>query len=295
MTDKTIGWIGTGVMGEPMCHHLIKNDFPIYIYNRTKEKAARLLEKGATWCESPRQVAKESDYIFTIVGFPEDVREVALGTEGVIEGIREDAVVVDMTTSSPSLAEEIYKETQNKGAHALDAPVSGGDIGAKEGILAIMVGGEKEIYDELLPIFQILGENISFMGEPGAGQHTKMCNQILIANTMIGVVESLLYAQKAGMDPDDVIDVIGKGAASSWSINNLGRRIAQGDYQPGFYIKHFIKDMGIALQEAKRMDLALPGLSLVHQFYTAATAFGYEDLGTQGLYKILQHLNNVSD
>jgi len=278
-----------------MCHHLIENDFTTYIYNRTKEKAARLIENGATWCETPKRVAEESDYIFTIVGFPEDVREVVLGTDGIIEGMQEGAVLVDMTTSSPSLAEEIYRQAKTKGASALDAPVSGGDIGAKEGTLAIMVGGDEEIYDELLPIFHMLGENISYMGEPGAGQHTKMCNQILIADTMIGVVESLLYAYKAGMDPDDVIDIIGKGAASSWSINNLGRRIAKGDYQPGFYIKHFIKDMGIALQEAKRMNLALPGLSLVHQFYTAANAFGYEDLGTQGLYKILQHLNNISD
>jgi 3-hydroxyisobutyrate dehydrogenase len=198
-----------------------------------------------------------------------------------------------MTTSSPILAKKIYEICKNKGIYSLDAPVSGGDIGAREGKLAIMVGGDRDVYDKALPFFKIMGENIAYMGKAGAGQHTKMSNQILIAGTMIGVVESLLYAYKTGMNLDSVIDVIGKGAASSWSINNLGKRIAKGDFDPGFFIKHFIKDMGIALDEAKRINLALPGLSLAHQFYIAATSLGYENLGTQGLYKVFQKMNNI--
>ncbi len=199
-----------------------------------------------------------------------------------------------MTTSEPKLARAIYDRAREEGISSLDAPVSGGDIGAREGKLAIMVGGDRDTYERILPLFEKLGENIAYMGGPGAGQHTKMSNQILIASTMIGVVESLLYAYKAGLDIDEVIDVIGKGAASSWSINNLGRRIAKGDFDPGFFIKHFVKDMGIALEEARRMKLSLPGLSLAYQFYVEAMSLGYEDLGTQGLFKVFQKMNNMA-
>jgi 3-hydroxyisobutyrate dehydrogenase len=293
MESKNIGWIGTGVMGKSMCLHLINSGNTAYIYNRTKQKAAELLEKGAFWCDSPEEVAEKSEIIFSIVGFPEDVEKIILDEKGVLKSAKQGSVIVDMTTSSPILAKKIYEICKNKGIYSLDAPVSGGDIGAREGKLAIMVGGDRDVYDKALPFFKIMGENIAYMGKAGAGQHTKMSNQILIAGTMIGVVESLLYAYKTGMNLDSVIDVIGKGAASSWSINNLGKRIAKGDFDPGFFIKHFIKDMGIALDEAKRINLALPGLSLAHQFYIAATSLGYENLGTQGLYKVFQKMNNI--
>ena len=293
MESKNIGWIGTGVMGKSMCLHLINSGNTAYIHNRTKQKAAELLEKGAFWCDSPEEVAEKSEIIFSIVGFPEDVEKIILDEKGVLKSAKQGSVIVDMTTSSPILAKKIYEICKNKGIYSLDAPVSGGDIGAREGKLAIMVGGDRDVYDKALPFFKIMGENIAYMGTAGAGQHTKMSNQILIAGTMIGVVESLLYAYKTGMNLDSVIDVIGKGAASSWSINNLGKRIAKGDFDPGFFIKHFIKDMGIALDEAKRINLALPGLSLAHQFYIAATSLGYENLGTQGLYKVFQKMNNI--
>jgi 3-hydroxyisobutyrate dehydrogenase len=239
-------------------------------------------------------VAAQSDVIFSIVGFPLDVERIFLGDHGILVGARRDAVIVDMTTSSPELACRIAEAASANAVSALDAPVSGGDIGAREATLAIMVGGEQAVYDRILPLFRIMGKDIALMGPAGAGQHTKMCNQILIAGTMIGTVESLLYAYKVGLDQNRVIDVIGQGAAGSWSINNLGRRIAANDFNPGFFIKHFIKDMGIALAEAQRMDLNLPGLAMVHQFYAAAEALGMENLGTQGLYRVLAHMNEVN-
>ncbi len=294
MDRMKIGWVGTGVMGNAMCGHLLEKGHEIHVNNRTPSKTENLVSEGAHWCDTPRQVARNSDIIFSIVGFPPDVEQVLLAQDGVLAGAAPGAVIVDMTTSSPELARRIHQAAREKSVAALDAPVSGGDIGARNATLAIMVGGEAPVYERVRPLFDILGKNIAHMGPAGAGQHTKMCNQILIAGTMIGTVESLLYAQKAGMDLNGVIDVIGQGAASSWSINNLGRRIANNDFDPGFFIKHFIKDMGIALAEAQRMNLSLPGLALVHQFYTAAKAMGYENLGTQGLYRVLAHINGVT-
>ena len=294
MGKNNIGWIGTGVMGSSMCIRLLNAGYSLHVYNRTKEKADKLLEMGAVWCDSPKKVAENSNIIFTIVGFPEDVKSVILSKNGVLAGVKSNSIIVDMTTSDPELAELIYSETEKKSVSCIDAPVSGGDIGAKEGTLAIMCGGDRDTFDKLQPIFNVLGSNIAYMGKAGAGQHTKMSNQILIASTMIGVVESLIYAYKAGLDLDSVIDVIGKGAASSWSINNLGRRIVDNNYDPGFFIKHFIKDMGIALKEAKRMNISLQGLSLANQFYIAATAMGYENLGTHGLYKVIQKINSIA-
>ena len=291
MTSLNIGWIGTGVMGLSMCGHLMEAGHRLTVFNRTRDKAAALLEKGAAWADTPQAVAQSSEVIFTMVGFPEDVEAVILGNHGVLAGATSGNIVVDMTTSSPELAATIHAMSREKGVSTLDAPVSGGDVGAREASLAIMVGGDPSAFDAVLPLFEIMGQNISLMGAPGAGQHTKMTNQILIAGTMIGVVESLLYANRAGMDAHQVIDVIGKGAASSWSINILGRRIADGDFDPGFYIKHFVKDMGIALEESRRMRLSLPGLALVHQFYVAAMAMGLENLGTQGLYPVLESIN----
>jgi 3-hydroxyisobutyrate dehydrogenase len=295
MTRQRIGWIGTGVMGVSMCSHLLDAGHQLTVFNRTRDKALTLLEKGAAWADTPKAVAQASDVIFTMVGFPDDVREVVLGDDGVLAGTKPGDTLVDMTTSSPDLAQAIYREGAAKAVKTLDAPVSGGDVGAREATLAIMVGGDRPVFDAVAPLFDILGKTISLMGGAGAGQHTKMTNQILIAGTMIGVVESMLYAQRAGMDAHHVIDVIGKGAASSWSINTLGRRIADGDFAPGFYIKHFVKDMGIALDEARHMRLSLPGLALVNQFYVAAMAMGWENLGTQGLYRVLATMNRQAD
>jgi len=290
---KKIGWIGTGVMGKSMCSHLLNAGYEMNVYNRTKAKAQELIDKGAKWCSNPKEVAENSEIVFTIVGFPKDVEEVYFGEVGILKGIKKGSIIVDMTTSEPTLAQRIYEEAKKMGVHAVDAPVSGGDIGAREGTLAIMVGGDKEIYEEILPLLQLMGKNIAYMGKAGAGQHTKMSNQILIASTMIGVVESLLYAYKAGNDLMEVINVIGKGAAGCWSINNLGPRIVQNNFDPGFFIKHFVKDMGIALQEAKQMKLSLPGLALAYQFYISAMALGLENLGTQGLYKVLAKMNGI--
>jgi 3-hydroxyisobutyrate dehydrogenase len=291
--DKQIGWIGTGVMGQSMCSHIIKAGYNVAVYNRTKEKANELVKMGAQWCSNPKEVAEKSDVVFTIVGFPNDVKEVYLGENGILNGIKEGTILVDMTTSEPTLAQLIYEEAKKKGAHSIDAPVSGGDVGARQGTLAIMTGGDKDVYDKVLPFFELMGKNIAYLGKAGAGQHTKMSNQILIASTMIGVVESLLYAYKAGNDLAEVIDVIGKGAAGCWSINTLGPRIVDGNFDPGFFIKHFVKDMGIALQEAKIMKLALPGLALAYQFYVSAMAVGLENLGTQGIYKVFAKMNGI--
>lgn len=292
MLNKTAAWIGTGVMGASMCSHLMKKGYQMRVYNRTRSKADALIAEGAAWCSSPAEAAKGCSVIFTIVGYPADVENVILGETGVLQTAEPGSVIVDLTTSEPSLAKKLAEEAGKKGIKTLDAPVSGGDIGAKNGTLAIMCGGEKDTFDQVLPLLEAFGENIQYMGKSGSGQHAKMSNQILIAGTMIGVVESLLYGFRAGLDMDEVIDIIGSGAAASWSINNLGRRIAAGNFDPGFFIKHFVKDMGIALKEAAAMNLSLPGLALANQFYISAMAQGLENLGTQGLYKVFEAMNS---
>jgi 3-hydroxyisobutyrate dehydrogenase len=294
MNLKRIGWIGTGVMGRSMCLHILKAGYEVSVHNRTKEKSEDLVRKGAEWKDTPRKVAEQSDIVFTIVGYPEDVESVILGDDGVLAGAGPGSILVDMTTSKPSLAEQIYNTAKEKKVAALDAPVSGGDVGAREGKLAVMIGGEKEVYEQVEPFFSLMGENIAYMGPAGAGQHTKMSNQIHIATTMIGVVEALLYGYRAGLDLDEVIDVIGAGAAASWSLNNLGRRMVKRNFEPGFYVKHFVKDMGIALEEARRMELSLPGLALAYQFYVAAMAEGLENKGTHVLYKVFERMNGIS-
>ena len=276
-----------------MAGHLQAAGHKLFVYNRTAAKAQVLVDAGAVLCESPREVARQSEFVFSIVGYPVDVESTYLSTDGILAGAKAGSVVIDMTTSEPALAKRICKVAGRQGVDVLDAPVSGGDIGARNAALAIMVGGEQSVFDRVKPLFQCMGKNIAYMGPAGAGQHTKMSNQILIAGTMIGTVESLLYAHRSGLNLEEVIAVIGSGAASSWSINNLGPRIVKGDFDPGFYIKHFVKDMGIALAEAKAMRLALPGLALVNQFYQAAIAQGLEDLGTQGLYKVLERLSSA--
>ncbi len=286
-----IGWIGTGVMGAAMAGHLQNAGHELFVYNRTREKTDDLVAKGAHWVPSPAEAAVQSEIVFTIVGFPRDVEEVYLGDEGILSATGSCRIVVDMTTSTPSLAKRLQVEAEKRNMQSLDAPVSGGDIGAREGTLAIMVGGRKAVFEEVLPLLKVFGSRISYMGETGAGQHTKMANQVLIAGTMVGVCESLLYAEKQGLDQQAVIDIIGKGAAGSWSINNLGPRIVKGEYGSGFFVEHFIKDMGIALQEAGALNLSLPGLALAHQLYLAVKAHGHGRSATQALILALKSLN----
>ncbi|WLR53680.1 NAD(P)-dependent oxidoreductase [Mesobacillus subterraneus] len=283
--DTVIGFIGTGVMGKSMAGHLLDAGYQLTVYTRTKEKAAELLEKGAVWSDSPRDVAQKADVVFTIVGYPSDVKEVYLGENGLITHARPGSYLIDMTTSTPSLAQEIYEKAKEKGIHAMDAPVSGGDIGAREARLAIMVGSNDEVFLQIEPLLNILGTNIVHQGEAGAGQHTKMCNQIAIASNMIGVCEAIIYAEKAGLDPETVLKSISTGAASSWSLSNLAPRMIDDNFEPGFYIKHFIKDMKIALDEAKRMDMPVPGLSLALSLYEQIAENGEENSGTQALFK----------
>jgi 3-hydroxyisobutyrate dehydrogenase len=290
---ERIGWIGTGIMGNPMCGHLLEGGYRVSVFTRTRIKAQNLIDRGARGLNSPRFVAEESDVVFTMVSYPSDVRDVTLGPGGVLAGLNKGCIAVDMTTSSPDLAAEIHAEAVKKERLTLDAPVSGGDIGARNATLSIMVGGDRAAFDRVLPLFRLMGDKINYMGTAGKGQHTKMANQIHIATTMIGAVESLLYARRAGLDLDGVIQAIGSGAAGSWTINNLGPRIVERNFDPGFFIEHFIKDMGIALEEAKRMNLSLPGLALAHQFYVAARALGLGKNGTHALALVLEKLNGL--
>ncbi len=292
-TSSRIGWIGTGVMGRSMCAHLLDQGFTATVYSRTREKAATLLEKGAAWADSPHAVAEQSDVVFTIVGFPHDVRQVILGQQGALAGCKPGNILVDMTTSEPSLAEEIAAAGEAKGVHSVDAPVSGGDVGAREARLSIMIGGEREVVDALMPCFTAMGKTIVYQGGAGAGQHTKMVNQTLIATNMIGVCEALLYAYRAGLDLNTVMESVASGAAGSWSLSNLGPRIIAGNFDPGFFVEHFIKDMGIALAEAKRMGLALPGLALAHQLYIALQSQGHGRDGTHALELALAKLSGI--
>jgi 3-hydroxyisobutyrate dehydrogenase len=288
-----IGFIGTGVMGRSMCGHLIDAGFSATVFNRTKDKAGPLLEKGAAWADSPKAVAEASDVVFAIVGYPHDVREVFLGADGVLAGCRAGNIVVDMTTSEPSLAVQIAEAAAKIGVAAVDAPVSGGDVGAREARLSIMIGGDKEAVDALMPCWQAMGKTIVHQGPPGAGQHTKMVNQVLIATGMIGVCEGLLYGYKAGLDLETVMQSVASGAAGSWSLSNLGTRMIAGNFDPGFFVEHFIKDMGIALEESKRMGLSLPGLALAHQLYLAVKAQGHARDGTHALMLALAKLSDV--
>ncbi|MGM0902528.1 MAG: NAD(P)-dependent oxidoreductase [Bacillota bacterium] len=286
--NTIIGFIGTGVMGKSMAGHLLKAGYPLYVYTRTKEKAKELLDLGAGWASTPKEIAEKANVIITIVGYPTDVEEVYLGKDGLVTNGRENTYVIDMTTSTPSLAEKIHQEASKKGISALDAPVSGGDIGAREARLAIMVGGDEAAFKQVEHILQVMGSNIILQGKAGAGQHTKMCNQIAIASNMLGVMESIVYAEKAGLNPENVLKTITTGAAGSWSLSNLAPRVIGGDFEPGFMIKHFIKDMGIALEEAEKMGLDLPGLSLAQSLYKKLADEGLSDLGTQALYKLWQ-------
>ena len=292
--NATLGWIGTGVMGDAMLGRLQEAGYASTVYTRTQEKAQSRLEAGAQWADSPRAVAEQADVIFTIVGFPDDVREVYFAEEGLLSGAKEGAILVDMTTTEPSLAVEIYQKAQAQQVHTIDAPVSGGDVGAKNGGLSIMVGGEKAAVDAVMPLLEVMGKNIVYQGDAGSGQHTKMCNQITIAGTMIGVCESLLYGYRAGLDLPTMLRSISGGAAACWTLDTLAPRIVQRNFDPGFYVEHFIKDMGIALQEANRMGLAMPGLALVKQLYEAVKAQGYGKLGTHALMLALERMSDFT-
>ena len=280
-------------MGASMSGHILAKGYPVTVTTRTKEKAQPLIARGAAWADTPKAVAEQSDIAFTIVGFPADVREVYFGANGLLGAARRGQILVDMTTTEPSLAKQIYEAAKAKGVASVDAPVSGGDVGARNATLSIMVGGEPDAVEAVRPLLECMGKTVVHQGSPGAGQHTKMVNQILIATGMIGVCESLLYAYRAGLDLDSALASVSGGAAGSWSLSNYAPRMLKGDFEPGFFVEHFIKDMEIALAEARRLDLALPGLALAHELYLALRAQGGGRKGTQALILALAKLSDV--
>lgn len=292
--EKTrVGWIGTGVMGRSMCGHILDAGYRVTVFNRTKAKSHSLIERGARWADSPRQVAAASDVVLSIVGYPEDVREVILGSQGVLAGAKSGDVIVEMTTSQPALAVEIAEAGLQKGVVSIDAPVSGGDVGAKNGTLSIMIGGDEGTIASLEPLWKLMGSKWIRQGGPGAGQHTKVVNQTLIASGMIGVCEGLLYGYKAGLDLERVLESVASGAAGSWSLSNYAPRMLSGNFEPGFYVEHILKDIGIALEESRRMGLKLPGLELAEQLYRDAEAQGLGRKGTHSLMLALAKASGV--
>lgn len=280
-----ITFIGIGVMGSSMAANLLKAGHEITVYTRTKAKAEKLLAQGAKWESSPAKASENAEIVISMVGYPRDVEEIYLGENGVLSALKSGSTIIDMTTSSPKLAQKIYQLAKEKGISALDAPVSGGDVGAKNAALAIMVGGDKDTYDKMLPVFEAMGKTICYFGAAGSGQYAKMSNQITIASNMMGVCEAIAYAKKCGLNPQDLLSVISTGAAGSWSLSNLAPRMLKGDFAPGFFIKHFIKDMKIALESAKEMNLNLPGLALAEKLYEELAQKGLENDGTQALLK----------
>ena len=291
--DTRIGWIGLGVMGRSMCQHLCAAGYRMTVFTRTATKAEDVCNQGANWADSPVDVVAASDVVFTMLGYPEDVRSVYLGKNGLIASAKSGTILIDMTTSEPSLAIQIAREGEQRGLSCVDAPVSGGDVGARKGTLSIMLGGEPKVCEDIDSLLQILGSTIVHQGSPGMGQHTKMVNQTLIASGMVGVCEALLYAYRAGLDLQTVLESVASGAAGSWSLTHLAPRILQGDFEPGFFVEHFVKDMGIALQEARRMKLSLPGLALAEQLYVALVAQGHGRSGTQALQLALASASGI--
>ncbi len=285
MEVKKIAFLGTGVMGASVVKHLLDSNYEVAIFTRTKEKARPLIEAGAVWADTVGMAVKGADVIFTMVGYPVDVEEIYFGKEGIFSTGKAGQILIDMTTSSPALAIRIAKEGAKLHMRAIDAPVSGGDIGAKNGTLSIMCGGEEEVFNAITPILSVFGKQIVYQGQAGSGQHAKMCNQIAIATNMIGVCEALAYAEKAGLDPKVVLKSISTGAAGSWSLSNLAPRMLDGDFEPGFYVKHFLKDINIALTEVEAMQLSLPGLRLAREMYEQLVEKGFGEKGTQVLYK----------
>ena len=281
---KIIGFIGTGVMGASMAGHLLAAGNEVHVYNRTKEKADGLVAKGAIWEETPAEIARKCDFIFSIVGFPADVEEVHLGKKGLIGNCKEGAVVVDMTTSSPRLAKRIYDAGKKCGTKVLDAPVTGGDKGARDATLTIFVGGDKDAFEAALPYFKTMGRTVKHMGGSGDGQRSKLANQIVIAGTMTGMCEAMAFAKSCGLNVKELLEAVGGGSANTWSLANYGPRILKGDFEPGFFIKHYIKDMKLAEEAADEMELDLPALTLTRELYEEVAEGGFADKGTQALY-----------
>ena len=286
-----VGWIGTGVMGVAMCGHLLDAGHQLKVFSRTRERAQPLLDRGAEWCDSPRAVAGGSEAVFTMVGTPDDVREVVLGPAGVLDAMQEGSTLADMTTSQPGLAVEIAEVAAARGVRAVDAPVSGGDVGARRGELVVMAGGDPEAIEAIRPLVECFSRLYAHHGPPGAGQHTKMVNQILIASGMVGLCEGLEYARHAGLDPRQVVATVSQGAAGSWSLDNYAPRILDGDFEPGFMVDHFVKDLGIAMAEARNLRLSVPGVALAQQLYVATQAAGLGDRGTHALIKTIERLS----
>ena len=290
MSRQRVGWIGTGVMGMPMCGHLLSAGYAASVTSRTRSKADTLIEQGASWCETPAEVAAKADIVFTTVGRPEEVREVYFGEQGVFAGLQPGAIVVDMGTTPPSLTREIAERAISLGAQAVDAPVSGGDVGARNASLSVMAGGEEGIVDSIRPLFDCMASTVAWMGEAGNGQHTKMANQLAVAGTMIGVCEALVYAARAGVDLEKLVSVISKGAAGCWTLDNLAPRIIRGDDAPGFMVDHFVKDLSIALAECEQMGITLPGLELASRLYRQLQTIGHGQGGTQALVHAIRQL-----
>ena len=274
-----------------MCGHLLAAGYTVYVYSRTREKADGLLQNGDTWCDSPAEVAARSDVVFTMVGTPDEVRDVYFSAEGVFAGIKQGSIVIDMSTTAPSLSLEIAEMAQSRGVRAIDAPVSGGDVGARNASLSIMVGGEESVHNQVRSLFECMGKSVNYMGPAGSGQHTKLCNQLVVAGTMLGVCEALLYANKSGLDCTQLVAAIRPGAAGCWTLDNLAPRIINGDDAPGFMVDHFIKDLGIAVKQAEALRLDLPGLRLAHELYLETQKMGHGKSGTQALIHALENMN----
>jgi 3-hydroxyisobutyrate dehydrogenase len=292
MKNKRIGWIGTGIMGGPMARHLVKAGYKLHVYNRTKAKAGELIAMGCNWYDTPSALAVDSDVIFTMIGTPKDVEECYFGEQGIFKTIKPGTILIDMTTTRPRLAVKIYDEAIKAGCESVDAPVSGGQVGAENGTLSIMIGGKKEVVDAVMPLFSVFGKIMVYQGKAGAGQHTKMCNQIVVAGTMIGVCEALIYGLKAGLDLETMLASVSKGAAACWTLDVLAPRVVKGDFAPGFSVDNFVKDLTIVLEEAAAMQLPLPGVSVVKQLYISLQAMGKGSSGTQALYQVLQRLSH---
>lgn len=280
-----IAFIGVGVMGKSMVRNLMKNGNELHIYSRRKETALEVIGEGAIWHDTIGSVVSGADAVITIVGYPSDVEQVYFGENGIIENAKAGAILIDMTTSSPKLAQKIYEAAKQKGLKALDAPVSGGDVGAKNATLAIMVGGDKDVFDAAMPIFQAMGQNIKYEGAAGFGQHTKMANQIALGGAIAGVCEAMTYAKNAGLDIQTMLDTISTGAAGSWQMSNMAPRMLKGDFDPGFFVKHYIKDLNIACEEADDRDVQMPVTQIVRKMYVELESQGLGDLGTQALIK----------
>ena len=286
---KNIGFIGIGVMGKSMAANLLKKGFSVSIYTRTKQKALPIIEQGALWCDTIADCVKDKDAVITMVGYPKDVQEVYFAKEGILENVKKGAYVIDMTTTSPKLSVKIYEQAKQKGVFALDAPVSGGDIAAEQGSLSIMVGGEKEVFDHCKDIFEAMGKNIVYQGKAGSGQHTKMANQIALAGVISGLCEAMVYGERVGLDLKTMLESIAKGAAGSWQMECMAPRILKGDFAPGFFIKHYVKDLNIAMEESEERGLFLNVLQVVRNTYETMERAGDGELGTQALIQFYEN------